>query len=136
MAVPRGCYERGGLDQATLRAEVEALRAEVMLLREKIARLEQANGEITDEQIDAALQKLRKYKESSEFKDTLVWSTLLDIFGIVGCPECEGLGQVIKPIGKYGDLGYDCPICHTHGWIREQPAHPEQANGTQEVSDE
>ena len=51
MAVPRGYFERGGLDQATLRAEVEALRAEVMRLRAQIAHLEQANGtqEVSDE---------------------------------------------------------------------------------------
>jgi cell division protein FtsB len=44
-------YERGGLDNEVLRAEVEALRAEVMRLRAQIAHLERANGtqEVSDE---------------------------------------------------------------------------------------
>jgi hypothetical protein len=87
--------------------EIDRLRAEVERLKSR---------EITDEQIDRAWQKLRKYKESSEFKDTLVWSALgavLEVFGIVECPECGGRGD-------NGNPHYWCQRCFGHGWIREE----------------
>jgi hypothetical protein len=77
MAVPRGYFERGGLDQATLRAEVEALRAEVERLKQHITEIEQLHHEhleeveaargvlITDEQI-ANLEQVNGTQEVSD----------------------------------------------------------------------
>ena len=92
--------------------EINRLSAEVERLKAR---------EITDEQIDAAWHLLQTYKNSSEFKDSLIWqaiSAALSQCGIVECPECDGDGMDSDPSGE--SEGFDCPRCQGHGWIREE----------------
>jgi hypothetical protein len=113
MAVPRGYFERGGLDHATLRAEVEALRAEVERLKsERSIREMHGHQWIPDERVDAAwtrasVRSLRVGQPENDGRESLAE------LGIVECPNCwDGERFDVRP--------EDCPICHGHGWIREE----------------
>jgi ssDNA-binding Zn-finger/Zn-ribbon topoisomerase 1 len=69
--------------------------------------------------------------DDDEEDDRVPYLSAADL-GIVKCPECGGTWKIDDNCGAL----YRCPRCHDHGWLRVQPANLEQANGTQEVSDE
>jgi hypothetical protein len=104
-----GAYNTAIGEISRLRAEVERLKARA----------------ITAEQIDKA------WAMATGNQPEGIW--VMEELGIVECYPCAGTGVHLCGGGGNGFRQEPCHFCHGHKWIRVQPAHLEQANGTQEV---
>lgn len=89
--------------------EISRLRSIEVDLRFEVERLKAR--EITDEQIDAAWNQVRWFREQNRNTEADNIEAVLSEMGIVEC-GCQKMN-------RHG-LDNECASCHGHGWIREE----------------